>query len=121
MSSSQLPITVTDFVTAKLAELAPATRLVVVFDPYADLALTESFEVEAANRTWRVLHYDGNDLVFRQRLGRQPGQSDLIWVTAAPGAKRDGSTRLELRSMVDVWRRAETFIDASLPGVLRQL
>lgn len=121
MSDLSLPTTVTDFVTAKLAELPAAARLVVVFDPYADLALPETFEVEATHRAWRVLRYDGNDLAFRQQQGRQPGQSDLVWVTAPPGARRDGATRLDLRSMMDVWRRAEAFIDASLPGVLRQL
>jgi hypothetical protein len=121
-----LPATVRDFVTAKLADLPAVARLAVVFDPYADLALGDMLEVETDDvkvepRTWRVLHYDGNDLAFRQRQGQQSGLSDLIWVTSPLGTKRGTPTRIELRSMFDVWRRAEAFIDASLPGVLRQL
>ncbi|MFQ5614315.1 MAG: PglZ domain-containing protein [Anaerolineae bacterium] len=121
-----LPTTVKDFVRAKLAELPLAARLVVVFDPYADLDLGERFEVEASDlespmRTWRVLRYDGNDLAFRQGPGRHPSHSDLIWVTAPPGEKRGEGTQIKLRSLMDVWCRAEAFIDASLPGVLRQL
>ena len=120
------PLTVKDFVTAKLAELPSAARLAVVFDPYADLAPGATFAVEStspgsASRLWQVFHYDGNDLAFRQQQALSPGQSELIWVTAPPGSRREGSTRIELRSMVDVWQRAEAFIDASLPGVLRQL
>ncbi len=121
-----LPTTVKDFVVTKLAGLPAAARLAVIFDPYADLDLDEILEVEpddasAETRRWRVLRYDGNDLAFRQQYGQRSGQSDLIWVTASPGLKRGASVRIELHSLVDLWSRAEAFIDASLPGVLHQL
>lgn len=121
-----VPTTVKDFVILKLAELPLAARLVVIFDPFADLALGETWEIDTATiktpvRTWRVLLYDGNDLAFRQRQNKQSGQSDLIWVTLPPGVERDTPLRIKLQSMMDVWQRAEAFIDASLPGVLRQL
>lgn len=121
-----LPTTIKDFVIARLAELPPVARLVVLFDPYADLNLGETLIVEPATvsgitRTWRVLRYDGNDLAFRKQQGSQPGQHDLIWVTAPPGTSREYGVQIKLQSMIDVWQRAEVFIDASLPGILRQL
>ncbi len=124
--SNKLPTTVKDFVIANLAELSSAARLVVVFDPYANLGLEDAISVEAMSsgnnkRTWRVLRYDGNDLAFRKQHGLKSGQSDLIWVTAQPGASHQLPANIQLQSMMDVWQRAEEIIDASLPGVLRQL
>ncbi len=114
-----LPQTVSDYVAATIAGLPPAARLVVVFDPYADLALGETFEIGETGQTWRVMRYDGNDLAFRQAY--RPGERDLLWVTCPPGWARESPPRIELCSLTDVWRRADRFIDASLPGVLRQL
>lgn len=109
---NHVPQTIDDFVVQQLAALSGAARLVVVLDPNAGLGLGK--DVEASQGTWRVTRYDGNDLAFRQAY--HPGERDLVWVTCPPGG-----TRIELRSLVDVWRRAERFLDASLPGVLRQL
>ncbi len=153
-----IPTTIKDFVITKLTKLSSVTRLVVVFDPYADLDLGDTLSIKdsspmkpdkegfipgvwrgeesggtpptppapsaaptSSGRTWRVLHYDGNDLAFRKQQNQQPGQSDLVWVTAPPGLDRDLGTRIQLQSMMDVWQRSEAFIDASLPGILRQL
>jgi hypothetical protein len=115
--TDSIPPTVLDFVLQRLAALPQAARLAVVLDPYGDLALGET--VEAEDRVWRVTRYDSNDLAFRQSY--RPGECDLVWVTCPPGWAREVSPRIELGSLMDVWRRAETFIDASLPGVLRQL
>jgi hypothetical protein len=112
-----IPETILDFVLRRLAALAQAARLAVVLDPFGDLALGATVEVE--DRTWHVSHYDGNDLAFRQSY--RPGERDLIWVTCPPGWARETPPRIELGSLMDVWRRVETFVDASLPGVLRQL
>jgi hypothetical protein len=121
------PNTVLDFVRGRLAVLSQAARLAVVLDPFGDLALGEVVEVE--ERAWQVTRYDGNDLAFRRSYlqgdcdpsgSSSPGRR-LVWVTCPPGWVRDTPPRIELGSLMDVWRRAETFIDASLPGVLRQL
>lgn len=112
-----IPITVLDYVIRELAALDQAARLAVVLDPFGDLALGDT--VEAGDRTWQVTRYDGNDLAFRQSYRVTP--RDLVWVTCPPGIDREGPPRLQLRSLVDVWRRADSFVDASLPGVLRQL
>ena len=113
--------TLFDYVTQLIVDMPAATRLVVVFDPYADLDLEETLYVEDSDRTWRVIRYDGNDLAFRKQTASGLSPSDLIWVTAPPGTILGQAVQIELRTMMDVWRRAETFIDASLPGVLRQM
>ena len=112
-----VPQTLLDFVLQRLAALPEAARLAVVLDPFGDLALGETVEIE--DRTWQVTQYDDNDLAFRQSY--RPGKRDLVWVTCPPGWTRKMPPRIELCSLMDVWRRAEAFIDASLPGVLRQL
>ena len=117
MPDADLPRTVTDFVVRQLIALPDAARLVVVFDPYSDLDLGEALETE--DRIWRVTCYDGNDLAFRRAY--RPSERDLLWVTCSPGQVRGAQPRIELRSLMDVWRRADSFIDASLPGVLQQL
>jgi len=115
--ADSLPRSVLDFVLRQLAALPEAARLAIVLDPYGDLAMGEMMEVE--NCIWRVTRYDGNDLAFRQTY--QPSDRDLVWVTCPPGWSWETLPRIELRSLMDVWRRADKFIDASLPGVLRQL
>ena len=115
--ANSVPRSVLDFVLQQLAALPEAARLAVVLDPYGDLAMSETIEVEDC--IWQVTRYDGNDLAFRQTY--QPGERDLVWVTCPPGWLRETLPRIELRSLMDVWRRADKFIDASLPGVLRQL
>ncbi|NLF00541.1 MAG: PglZ domain-containing protein [Anaerolineales bacterium] len=115
--ASTLPKTVTEFVGQKLTALPAAARLAIVCDPYGDLGLGETFEVEG--RVWRVTRYDGNDLAFRQAY--RPGERDLVWLTCPPDWSREVLPRIELRSLMDIWRRADAFIDASLPGVLGQL
>lgn len=117
MPAADLPRTVADFVVRQLVALPNAARLAVVFDPYADLDLGET--VEAEDRVWRVTGYDGNDLAFRQSY--RPGEHDLLWVTCSPGWSRETLPQIKLRSLMDVWRRADKFVDASLPGVLQQL
>ena len=112
-----IPQTVLEFVIKQLAALPQAARLAVVLDPFGDLALGEAVEIE--EHTWRVTRYDGNDLAFLQSY--RPGERDLIWVTCPPGWSREIPPRIELGSLMDIWRRAEMFVDASLPGVLRQL
>jgi hypothetical protein len=114
------PKTLSDYVTHIVASLPSAACLVVIFGPYASLSLGETFEVEETDRTWRVVHYDGNDLAFRQQLVGGPGESDLIWVTAPPDSGPARRPQIQLRSLMDIWRRAESFIDASLPGILHQ-
>ena len=109
--------TVFDFILQQLAALPVAARLAVVLDPFGDLGLGSTVEVE--DRTWKVTRYDGNDLAFRQTY--RPGARNLVWVTCSPGWSRDIAPRIELASLMDVWRRAEAFIDASLPGVLQKL
>jgi hypothetical protein len=116
-----LPKTLSDYVTHIIASLPSAARLVVVFDPYANLALGETLAIEETRRAWRVVRYDGNDLAFRQQLVGGPGESDLIWVTAAPDSGPARRPQIQLHSLMDIWRRAESFIDASLPGILHQL
>ena len=123
--AASIPQTLLDFVLQRLAALPEAARLAVVLDPFGDLALGDTVEVE--DRTWQVTRYDGNDLAFRQSY--RPGERDLVWVTCPPGCAvppperwaREMPPPIELCSLMDVWRRAEAFIDASLPGVLRQL
>ncbi|TEU16816.1 MAG: PglZ domain-containing protein [Anaerolineales bacterium] len=117
MPEADLPQTVADFVIQQLTALPDAARLAVVFDPYGDLDLGETLETE--DRIWRVTRYDGHDLAFRQAY--RPGERDLLWVTCSPGWVRGAQPRIELRSLMDVWRRADKFVDASLPGVLQQL
>jgi len=117
MPGANLPRTVTDFVIQQLTTLPDVARLAVVFDPYGDLGLGETLETE--DRIWRVTRYDGNDLAFRQAYQR--GERDLLWVTCPPGWARETPPRIELCSLMDVWRCADKFIDASLPGVLQQL
>jgi len=112
-----VPQTLLNFVLQRLAALPEAARLAVVLDPFSDLALGDTVETE--DRTWQVTQYDGNDLAFRRSY--KPGERDLVWVTCPPGWAREMPPRIDLCSLMDVWRRAEAFIDASLPGVLRQL
>jgi len=87
-----IPSTLSEYVTRAIAGLPPAARLVVVFDPDADLALGETFEIEETGQTWRVMRYDGNDLAFRQ--GYRPGRHDLVWVTCPPGWLRESPLRI---------------------------
>jgi hypothetical protein len=121
MTAKPQPVTILDHVTQKLDALPVAARLAVVFDPYADLALADKLTTSGAGRVWHVLRYDGNDLAFRRQWAHGDDRSDLIWVTCTPGMARDGAPRIDLRSMFDIWQRAEDWIDASLPGVLREL
>ena len=112
-----MPDSVAEFLIQELAALPHAARLAVVLDPYGDLNLEETLVTEGRN--WSITRYDGNDLAFRQAY--RPTKHDLIWVTCSPGWARGRPPRIELRSMMDVWRRADKFVDASLPGALRQL
>ncbi len=118
MPDVPIPRTILEYVSQEIDKLPAAARLVVVFDPYSSLDLEARFISERAGRIWRVLRYDGNDLAFRRLWSAGPSTNDLIWVTCLPNAN---SPRIDLHSMMDVWRRAETFIDASLLGVLRNL
>ena len=89
------PQTVIDFVIKQLAALPSAARLAVVLDPFGDLALGETVEVE--DRTWQVIRYDGNDLAFRQCY--QSGRRDLIWVTCPPGCTWETPSRIVHRAV----------------------
>jgi hypothetical protein len=86
--------------------LPSAACLVVIFGPYASLALGETFEVEETDRTWRVVHYDGNDLAFRQQLVGDPGESDLklpasaIWLSVPPSICKSAKLLSQFKSHV---------------------
>jgi hypothetical protein len=119
VAGEDVPQTVRDFLSTKLDALPEAARMAVVFDPYGDLSLGS--ELKTGTHTWRVFRYDGNDLAFRKEYGSQPGGDQLIWVTCRPDWPRGQAPNIELRSMLDIWRYADTFLDASLTGVLSQL
>ncbi len=78
MPETATPRTVLDYVGETIDELPPAARLVVVFDPYADLALGDTFITAGTGRGWCVLRYDGNDLAFRKQQAGGTGDSNLI-------------------------------------------
>lgn len=117
MPDINVPQTVFDLVVQQIAALPDAARLAVVFDPCADLNLGAALETN--DRVWQVTRYDGNDLAFHQSY-RQTDR-DLVWVTGRAGTIPDTTPQIALRSLMKVWRRAELFIDASLPGVLKHL
>ncbi|MBN2392118.1 MAG: PglZ domain-containing protein [Anaerolineae bacterium] len=117
MPDINVPQTVFDLVVQQIAALPDAARLVVVFDPYANLNLGAA--LETTGRVWQVTRYEGNDLAFHQSY-RQTDR-DLVWVTGRAGAIQDTTPQTALRSLMAIWRRAELFLDASLPGVLKHL
>jgi len=119
MVGDEVPQTVGDFVSGQLSTLSEAARLAVVFDPYRDLSLGS--ELITGTRTWQVFRYDGTDLAFRQQHRSQPAGDHLIWVTCRPDWPGGQAPRIELRSMMDIWRRTDTFVDGSLPGILSEL
>jgi hypothetical protein len=44
----------------------------------------------------------------------------LIDPSAPPDSGPARRPQIQLRSLIDIWRRAERIIDASLPGILHQ-
>lgn len=109
------PSTRYDHVLERLDQLPAAARLVLILDPKGKLGLAD--EIATAQHTWKVLRYDGNDLAFRRRF--TPTDTTLVWVT---GSRIQTEHQLiELTSLVDVVRRADGIINASLLGSLEVL
>lgn len=121
MKEESLPQDLSHYLMTRLAALHVSARLVFVFDPPGRLGLGNSLTV--AGRTWRVQHYDGNDLALRAGLSHLAGNTDavLIWVTARPDPAGPPSSTLRLTSLVDLLARADDWFDLSLVGVLRDL
>lgn len=119
MKDDSVPQDLSQHLLRQLAARHVSTRLVFVFDPPGRLALPNTLTV--AGRTWRVVHYDGNDLALRARLFHLAGQADavLIWATARPDPVGLPATALRLTSLADLLARADHWFDLSLAGVLR--
>jgi hypothetical protein len=115
-----VPKSIQDYIHQQIAGLPDIADLVVVFDPLAALGLAETWQ-EESGRAWRVLRYDGNDLAFRKQQTAHPDGRQLVWVMAPAGAASDRTPRIEINSLMDVWRQADLLVDASLPGIMRKL
>ncbi len=117
----KIPQTILDYVVSQIDKLEEASRLIVVFDPIRYLDLQNIFETETLGESWQVRHYDGNDLAFRKSRMENPAKRELVWITNPPGGDTTSPHKIDLSSLMDIWRRADAFIDASLPGVLKKL
>lgn len=109
-----------EYLINRLDRLPVAARLVLVFDPGGKLGLSDevaSIQANASSHTWKVLRYEGNDLAFRRQF--DPAHATLVWVT---GPKvPTNPIHIDLTSLVDIARRADDSLDASLLGCLQTL
>jgi len=112
------PTNLYEYLIDRLDRLPAAARLILVFDPGGRLGLSDEVAgTRATSHTWKVLRYDGNDLAFRRQY--DPSQATLVWVTG-PKVPTD-PIQIDLTSLVDVARRADDILDASLLGSLQTL
>jgi hypothetical protein len=114
------PTNLYEFMIERLDRLPLAARLILVLDPGGKLSLSDeiiSTQASASGHAWKVLRYDGNDLAFRRNF--DPEHATLVWVTG-PRIQTD-SIQINLNSLVDIARRADEILDASLLGSLQTL
>ena len=110
-----------DYFEKWVAEARSGDRLLMVLDPEHYLDLDD--ELHTRRRSWRVYHYDENDLAFRTAYSSRPADPNfrhIVWVTPSP-FRRSQPGRLDLSFMADVLRRADRVLDLSLAGLLRVL
>jgi len=114
------PINLYEYLIDRLDWLPAAARLILVLDPGGKLSLSDevaSTQANASGHAWKVLRYDGNDLAFRRQF--DPAHATLVWVT---GPKvPTNPIQIDLTSLVDIARRADDILDASLLGSLQTL
>ena len=102
-----------------IAQARSGDRLLLVLDPERYLDLGD--QLEASGKTWRVYHYEENDLAFRAAYAGGPSDPNLrhvIWVTPSP-FRRTPSSQFDLSFIPDVLRRADRVLDLSLAGLLK--
>lgn len=106
-----------EYLVERLNQLPAAARLLLVLDPEGKLDLMEKANeahLPTSRHNWKILRYDGNDLAFRSQFDFT--QQVLVWVT---GSKLPAEpSQIDLTSLVDIVRRADEVVDASLLGVL---
>ena len=114
------PTNLYEYLIERLDRLPAAARLILVLDPGGRLNLSDEVAGTQANTSghaWKVLRYDGNDLAFRRQF--DPAHATLVWVTG-PKVPTD-PIQIDLTSLVDITRRADDILDASLLGGLQTL
>lgn len=90
-----------------------------MLDPDDFLDLREQYIDSTNDKTWEVLHYDGNDLTTRRKYASRKGNKALIlWVTPSLTADREP---INLSYIYDIVEKAEKTIDLSLRNVLDEL
>ncbi len=114
------PTNLYEYLIERLDRLPAAARLILVLDPGGKLCLSDevaSTQANASGHAWKVLRYDGNDLAFRRQY--DPTHATLVWVTG-PRIPTD-PIQIDLTSLVDIVRRADDILDASILGCLQTL
>ena len=110
------PTNLYEFFIERLEKLPTAAHLIIVLDLGAKLGLVDD-TVNTSTNSYKIQRYDGNDLAFRR--GFDPSQRTLVWVTG-PKVPVD-PVQVDLTSLLDIVRRADEIIDASLLGCLQSL
>jgi len=97
-----------------------ATNFVLILDPEPFLELDDKYVDLSNGKTWRVLHYHGNDLTIRQQYRASENQDNpvILWITRSLSPKQE---RIDLSYVYDIVEKGEKTIDLSLQAVLRQL
>jgi len=114
------PSNLYEYLIERLDRLPAAARLVLVLDPGGKLNLSDevaSTQANVSGNTWKVLRYDGNDLAFRRQFDF--AQATLVWVTGS--RVPTDPVKIDLTSLVDIARRADEILDASLLGCLQTI
>jgi hypothetical protein len=109
-----------EYLIERLDQLPAAARLILVLDPGGKLKLSDEVTSTSGNdsgRSWRVQRYEGNDLVFRCQYDSH--FPTLVWITGP--RVQTGTVQIDLTSLVDIVRRADDILDASLLGILQSL
>ncbi len=93
-----------------------AASCLVVLDPNSNLNLKEQYN-DLMGKSWKVYHYFGNDLSFRQEFSKiPPDLSFILWVTKDPK-----SNIIDLSYIPDILEKADKILDFSTEGILKTI
>ena len=112
---NKIPRDVFEYFENTVTELSAASCLVIL-DPNGNLNLQKQYK-DLTGKLWKIYHYFGNDLSFRQEFSKLSSDLSLIlWVT-----KNYENNIIDLSYIPDILEKADKILDFSIEGVLKTL